>query len=73
MARNERTKLHPVSEVAITLDEIHLLIERLDDYEEHNPARAAFHAQLSERLLSLWSYWARRTNDTTGFTLRIQR
>ncbi len=26
MARNERTKLHPVSEVAITLDEIHLLI-----------------------------------------------
>ena len=64
--------MRPQKEVDITLDELHLLTEALLA-ERDDPYLGRVAENLLNRLLSLWGYWIKRTDDSASFTLRIRR
>lgn len=63
--------LKPAKEIDLSLDEIHLLLEWAIEHEEDSMAPWA--KDLADRLSSVWSYWANRTDDLHHFMLRLKR
>lgn len=63
----------------ITLNELHHLYDLLTDkYEAFPPSPyydtvRAYNKDLAMRLIQVWFYWSKRTNDTERFTLTIKR
>ena len=68
----QRQKRLGARDVDLTLDEIYFLMECANDYKD-NPFYGGFAKSIAERLLSVWSYWSERTEDTASFTLRLRR
>ena len=63
------------SEIEISVNELYALITALNDATDasHYDVERVQNAELSQRLMHLWSYWSKRTSDPESFMLRIKR
>lgn len=64
--------LPPMRETSLTLDEVHWLMECVDDYR-NDPVWGRFASSVYDRLLSLWVYWSRRTKEEDTVVFRVKR
>ena len=72
MPKGLRNNPYQINELTITLDELHFLMDCVEDYRK-SPIYGDLASRLADHLLALWSYWSERTNDTARFTLRIKK